>query len=89
MPHPGRIVYSHPPNTDGVSYFYITYHQRNHRCELRCADMDGEKRLVEAHMLDLLETLESGTVEGAQWDEEASRRAAKAIRNLAQRRHLL
>ena len=89
MPHPGRIVYSHPPNTDGVSFFYITYHQRTHSCELRCADMDGEKLILEAHMLDLLELLENGQVRGARWDAEVARRAAKAIRMLAQRRHLL
>ena len=89
MPHPGRIVYSHPPSTDGVQYFYITYHQRTHRCELKAADMDGGKLLMEAHMLDLLEMLDKGEVEGACWDAEVSRRAAKAIRILAQRRHLL
>ena len=89
MPHPGRIVYSHAPNTDGVSFFYITYHQRNQRCELKCADMDRVELVVEQHMLELLETLEQGHVEGAPWDAEVARRAAKAIRVLAQRRHLL
>jgi hypothetical protein len=89
MPHPGRIVYSHPPHTDGVSFFYIVWHQRQHTCELRAADLDGEKLHMEIHALEMLEMFENRSLPGAWWDEEVSRRAAKALRQLAQRRHLV
>jgi hypothetical protein len=89
MAHPGRIVYSHPPNTDGVSFFYIVYRQRGHSCELRAANLQGEKLTVEFPVVELLNRLEDGEVDGACWDAEVARRAAKQVRLLAQRRHLI
>lgn len=72
-----------------MSFFVVVYHERGRVCELRAGDMDGRKLTWETGILNLLARLEEHSVEGAFWDAEVSRRAAKAVRILATRRQLL
>lgn len=79
MPHPGRIIYAHPPRQDGLRYFYLLYHHRSRSCELRAASMDRQELVIDEHPLDLLDMLEKHDIEGAWWSEEVSLRAARAL----------
>ncbi|MEN6346383.1 MAG: hypothetical protein ABFE16_13875 [Armatimonadia bacterium] len=88
MAHPGRIVYAHPPQTDGIRFFYITYSRRRSLCELKMAAEEGEPTELEIAPLDLIAMLEEGRCNGTALDDNITRRALKALLDLAERRGL-
>lgn len=88
MAHPGRIVYAHPPQTDGIRFFYITYSRRRGLCELKMAAEEGEPMQLEIAPLDLISMLEEGRCNGASLGGNITRRALRALLDLAERRGL-
>ena len=85
MAHPGKIVYSHTPATDGVRFFYITYSRRLNTCGLKGA-LDGEEtvefELTPREMFAYLKEQDHG------WHPEVTRRASKALAALIELRGL-
>jgi hypothetical protein len=43
MPHPGRIIYHHPPMTHGVKFFNLIYYPDRRHYHLHYGGMDGER----------------------------------------------
>ena len=85
MAHPGKIVYAHPPGTDGVRFFYITFSRRTNMCEVRGKLEDGSElsaQLPAREMLELLQNVDN------QWSAEVSRRALRPLHDLVERRDL-
>jgi hypothetical protein len=89
MAHPGKIIYAHPPQTDGVRFFYITYSRRMGTCVLKAAPVEGGETLeAEYAPADLFEYLR-GEEAAASWHGELLRKAARALWDLMQRRGLI
>lgn len=89
MAHPGKIIYAHPPQSDGVRFFYIMYSRRLGTCLLKGAlaqDADAvEMEVAPAELLDYLED----PAQGGRWGDGVLRRATKALWQTMQRRGLV
>jgi hypothetical protein len=89
MAHPGKIIYAHPPQTDGVRFFYITYSRRMGTCVLKTRAIEaGETEETEYSAPELFDYLRGEEAVG-RWGDEITRKSARALWDLMQRRGLL
>jgi hypothetical protein len=42
MPHPGKIIYAHPPGEEGWQFFVVIYNPSRDSYSLRCQLQEGE-----------------------------------------------
>ncbi|HEY3398977.1 MAG TPA: hypothetical protein VGM19_15115 [Armatimonadota bacterium] len=75
MAHPGRIVYAHPPQSDGWQYLYITFYPGSGSYSARFRPAEGDPQQVDGGPGEVVYFLER-KLEVA--DGEARRAALKA-----------